>query len=330
MKSRYMPVIVALLLCVSGCGQLANEQPAPASTALPAETAAPAAVEPVTEASPAEPISSGYIISGADEYVSLYQQPDSSSTALARLYTGDFIAIYALQGQWYQVKLGDISGYISVDNVSFSKPDAAAPETNAIKAESPEPVQTAAQPVQTAAQTAAQQPVNVTINLQYDVYGIALPKSYPTYIAYDSVRNAYCSAESCYIYKTASTSGPKRNADMLYKGDAVTVYGEYGGFYYIGTDSGSGSDLMGYVQTQYITIGTPPPAEDKSYSATEGYVDVKSCKVRSSPSKETDNNVIDTIYEGQYFTINSFDGYWYYINYNGKSGYVSYKMVSVY
>ena len=122
MKSRYMPVIVALLLCVSGCGQLANEQPAPASPALPAETAAPAAVEPVTEASPAEPISSGYIISGTDEYVSLYQQPDSSSTALARLYTGDFIAIYALQGQWYQVKLGDISGYISVDNVSFSKP----------------------------------------------------------------------------------------------------------------------------------------------------------------------------------------------------------------
>ena len=80
---------------------------------------------------------------------------------------------------------------------------------------------------------------------------------------------------------------------------------------------------------KYITIGTPPAPAGKDYSATSGYVKVASCNVRSSPSKADSSNIIDTIYSGTTFTINSFDGYWYNINYYGGTGYVSYKMVSV-
>ncbi len=312
-------LITALLTAalLTGCGVTQNEAPAPVQNA--------ATEAPATEA-PAASISSGFVDPGTEEYATIYQSPDATSTAVARGYSGDAIEIFAMQGQWYQIKLGDISGYIKVDQVAFSKPEPAQ-ETAPPATEAPAQ-ETAAPAAQ--APAAETQAINVNITLQYDSDGIALPKSYAAYESYSSARNAYCSVESCYIYKTASTSGPKREADMLYKGDAVTVYGAYNGFYYIGTDSGSGYELMGYVQTSKITIGTPPAAEDKSYAATAGYVDVAQCNVRSSPSKADNSNVIDTIYKGTTFTINSFDGYWYYINYNGKSGYVSYKMVTVY
>lgn len=317
MKVRHviMPVTVALLLAATGCGAM-NPVTTPQTTVQPEPT------EVTTQ--PVASISSGFVDPGAEEYATIYQMPDATSTAVARGYTGDAVEIFSLQGQWYQVKLGDISGYIKADQVAFTKPsEQPAPET-------PAPVAETTAPAMAAPAQAETQAINVNITLQYDNDGIALPISYTAYEAYDSGRNAYCSVDSCYIYKTASTSGPKRQADMLYKGDAVTVYGSYNGFYYIGTDSGSGYELMGYVQTSKITIGTPPAAQDKSYSATQGYVDVQSCNVRSSPSKAMNDNVIDTIYKGTTFTINSFDGYWYYINYNGKSGYVSYKMVTVY
>lgn len=323
MKRQILAYCLLAVITLTGCGAFQKE----AQSEQFENTSSEAATAVTSETQPAASISSGFVDSGTEEYAAVYQMPDATSTAVARGYTGDAVEIFALQGQWYQVKLGEISGYIKADQVTFSKPSeqpAAAAEAAAPAAETPAP---AAAEAPTPAETQA---VNVTITLQYDNDGIALPKSYTAYESYDSGRNAYCSVTSCYIYKTASTSGPKRQADMLYNGDAVTVYGTYNDFYYIGTDSGSGYELMGYVQTKNITIGTPPAAQDKSYSATQGYVDVQSCNVRSSPSKETNDNVIDTIYKGTTFTINSFDGYWYYINYNGKSGYVSYKMVTVY
>lgn len=311
MKKAILITLFLLTFSMTGCDVKQDGTIVPAQNAVTEATA-----DTMQTAS----ISSGFVDSGAEEYAAVYQMPDATSSAVARAYTGDAVEIFSLQGQWYQIKLGEISGYIKAEQVTFSQPT----EVQAVQ-------ETVADvPETTAAAPAETQAINVNITLQYDGEGIALPKSYSAYESYDSGRNAYCSVESCYIYKTASTSGAKREADMLYKGDAVTVYGSYNDFYYIGTDSGSGYELMGYVQTSKITIGTPPAAEDKSYTATEGYVDVASCNVRSSPSKADNSNVIDTIYKGTTFTINSFDGYWYSINYNGKSGYVSYKMVTVY
>lgn len=312
-------LLASLLLAATlfGCGVPQHEALAPAQDA---------ATEAPTTTAPAASISSGFVDPGTEDHATIYQSPDATSSAVARAYLGDAIEIFAMQGQWYQIKLEDISGYIKVDQVTFSKPEPTQ-ETTAPATEATVP---AAVTAAVAPSEAAPQDINVNITLQYDGDGIALPKSYAAYEAYSSARNAYCSAGSCYIYKTASTSGPKREADMLYKGDAVTVYGAYDGFYYIGTDSGSGYELMGYVQTSKITIGTPPAAEDKSYAATAGHVDVDQCNVRSSPSKADNSNVIDTISKGTTFTIYSFDGYWYYIGYNGKYGYVSYKMVTVY
>ena len=56
---------------------------------------------------------------------------------------------------------------------------------------------------------------------------------------------------------------------------------------------------------------------------------VASCNVRSSPSKENDDNIIDTLLQGMSFKIDSFDGYWYHITYNGQEGYVSHKMIAL-
>lgn len=319
--TRQLAVCITAMLAMTGCGLTPDEtQTIPVQNAVSDSTVS-------AEAEPAS-ISSGFVDSGAEEYALVYQNADATSATIARAYTGDAVEIFALQGQWYQIKLGEIAGYIKADQVTFSKPAASQGETIPA-AEASSTAETSVPASETAAPTAETQAINVNITLQYDGDGIALPKSYTAYESYDSGRNAYCSVDSCYIYKTASTSGPRREADMLYKGDAVTVYGSYNGFYYIGTDSGSGYDLMGYVQTKNITIGTPPAAQDKSYSATQGYVDVAECNVRSSPSKETNDNVVETIKRGTTFTILDFDGYWYHISYNGKTGYVSYKMVSV-
>ena len=226
-----------------------------------------------------------------------------------------------------------LSALHNFEPVGVQNPVSTEAAAQVISAEAPV-AQTSAAPAQAVPPAAVNNEVNNTVNivLQYDNDGIALPLSYSNvgYVEYSSSKNAYCSTTSCYIYKTASTSGPKREADMLYKGDPVTVYGDYDGFYYIGTDSGSGYELKGYVQMKYITIGTPPASDKKNYSASQGYVSVGSCNVRSSPSKADASNVIDVLKQGATFTVNSFYGYWYYINYSGGSGYVSHKMVTVY
>ena len=327
----------ALTVLSTGCGMV-SEKFNPQSSADAQNTPA---VEDVTQAQADTPISTAFVSAGSQEYVVLHSSADENAGSVARMYTGENIEIYELKDQWYYVKYGDVSGYVQASSVSFTQPEAA-PVQNAVPAETSaqaisadvSAVQTPAATVPPAQAPAVNNEINNTVNivLQYDNDGIALPLSYSNvgYVDYGSSRNAYCSTTSCYIYKTASTSGPKREADMLYNGDPVTVYGDYDGFYYIGTDSGSGYELKGYVQMKYITIGTPPASDKKNYSASQGYVSVGSCNVRSSPSKADDSNVIGVLKQGATFTVNSFDGYWYYINYSGGSGYVSHKMVTVY
>ncbi|MGN1412531.1 MAG: SH3 domain-containing protein [Oscillospiraceae bacterium] len=63
---------------------------------------------------------------------------------------------------------------------------------------------------------------------------------------------------------------------------------------------------------------------------SKGYVSVKSANVRSSPNKDSDDNILLILYQNDMFDIISFDGYWYKIYYDGTVGYISHKMIEVY
>ncbi len=164
---------------------------------------------------------------------------------------------------------------------------------------------------------------------EYDSDGILIPYKYNFYSSYETIRNGYCNVKSCHIMTMPDNDSPKRQNASLYRGDPVTVYGIVNGYYYIGTDNGDGTDVKGYVKANYIKIGTPAADPNKSYFATQGVVEVDSANVRSSPSKNTNANVITVLKKGHGFEILSFDGYWYYINYGEGCGYISHKMVSV-
>lgn len=258
--------------------------------------------------------SSGFVDSGDLEYVVLHAEASDGSSAVAYLYSGERIEIYELDGNWYHVRYGDIEGYIRVTDVVFTldgtvNMEVVVPETM------PEEV------------TIPAETLPEVITIQYDSNGIAIPSSYPEYMAYREVKSGYCSAESTDMYKEASTGTSRGEAFKLYEDDAVTILGICNSFYYITVEGGSGYDVQGYVSVSSITLGVPPKPDESYYDAKEGYVSVKSCHVRSSRSKVSDSNIIDTLYEGTIFTIDSFDGYWYHINYPGRSGYISYKMV---
>ena len=330
MKQRlFCGLTAALLMCgLTACGR----DESPANTAAAAPDAQTAAASSAADA----PISTGYIDAGGSDYVPLFQHADSQSVVIARLYTGDAIDIMALEGQWYRLSVGELIGYVPAVNVVFQKPadttaapavtTAADTSQTAPPAAAAQPPQTTAKPAQTAA---AAPPAPAAVHLEYASDGVALPSSYPGYSAYNSETEGYCKVSSCKMYKTPSTDSPKREVEMLYKDDPVTIYGEYNGYYYLGTESGGGYDWYGYVQKKNITVGTAPLSYRKNYQATHGYVDANSCHVRSTPSKESSSNIMDTVYNGMEFTINSFDGFWYNINYYGGTGYISYKMVIV-
>lgn len=56
------------------------------------------------------------------EYVEIYSNPDELSTVLARVYFGDQIEIYKMNGDWYTIKYENIKGYVKKNAVVFSKP----------------------------------------------------------------------------------------------------------------------------------------------------------------------------------------------------------------
>jgi len=79
------------------------------------------------------------------------------------------------------------------------------------------------------------------------------PTYYADYVS-DVNRNAWCSAQSIYIFSQPDVNSEKREANMLYYGDTLTVEGSVGEWYYISTDSGNGYDLHGYVKQKYINL----------------------------------------------------------------------------
>ncbi len=124
-------LIVALLvsipiIIINARKHSQNETSAPDVTTSSAETPIPSAAQSTDTV-----LKSGYIVSGADGYALLYQSADTSSSAIARAYTGDAIDIYSMDGNWYYAKLGDLTGYIPAENVTFTNPaqQTAAPVT---------------------------------------------------------------------------------------------------------------------------------------------------------------------------------------------------------
>lgn len=256
------------------------------------------------------------------EYAELYTDSEQSSV-IARMYQGESITVSKINDNRAMVTYGGLTGYTPLPYISFSKPAETQPQTEA-------PPVTAAQ-TQAQTQPAAVPPEenNMPENLFFtddDGFDYADPIRYSTYVS--DTRDAWCSAHSVYIFAEPSTSSAKREANMLYYGDSVTVLGTVDNFYYIATDSGCGYDLHGYVNTSYITYGQSPlPPEPEN--PTQGVVTGGSANARSSPNKETNDNVLFVMHEGDKFDVISYDGYWYKINYNGTTCYISHKMVDV-
>ena len=110
MKRVFLSVCLLTSLLLTSC---ARQDPGTDTTTNPA-TAAETQAESV--------ISSGFVNAGEQEYASLYQEPDTSSTVIARTYTGDAIDILELQGTWYHVRFGELTGYLNVTDVAFEQP----------------------------------------------------------------------------------------------------------------------------------------------------------------------------------------------------------------
>lgn len=330
-----MALLCATAVCSGGC----------AAQMIPiGSDANHASAEPAQASTEARNISVGYIVLADDqEAADLYADTDASQ-ALSKMFHGEPVSVFSVNGEWAEISYGGTQGYVKVENISFSKPEAKA-DKEVQKSEdiAKIPAEPAANITSSGSgsnsssgnsgKALVDNQINNEINIVFlsdgDGFKIADPvSSYSGYVAEKSGRNAWCSAESVYIYAQPSKSSSKREANMLYYGDSLKVLGAVDGWYYISTDSGSGYDLHGYVGQSYITYGESP-APPQNASATAGRVKVKSANVRSSPSKETDNNVLFTVYEGATFDVLSYDGYWYKISYNGTTCYISHKMVEV-
>ena len=289
-------------------------------------------------------VSVGYIILTANQDATdLYAEMDDNSQVLSKMFHSEPVSVFSINGDWANISYGGTQGYVKIENISFTKPESISNEPvqseNAIPVEPvaniensgniPDVNHTNADSGNALVNNQISNEINIVLISDSDGFQVADPvPSYSNYVPENSGRNAWCSAESVYIYAQPSKSSAKREANMLYYGDSLTVLGAVDGWYYISTDSGNGYDLHGYVGQSYITYGESPAAPENP-NATKGYVSVASANVRSSPNKETDNNILFTLYEGDSFEVLSYDGYWYKISYNGTTCYISHKMVEV-
>ncbi len=281
-------------------------------------------LETVVTTKNTENMSTGYVFTNGEEYIELISNVEDGNV-IARMYDNEPITVYSIEGEWANISYGGMMGYIKLESLSFTKHEDVTETTEEVIKETVKEEVEDNKSVEQINQN-IEQSVNIVLISDSDGFQYAEPLSYPTYVA--DRRGAWCSAQSVYIYSHPTTSSSKREADMLYYGDTLDILGSVDGWYHIATDSGNGYDLHGYVQQKYITIGATPVAPEPQ-NASYGRVSVGSANVRSSPNKETNNNVMFTIYKGAEFTVLSYDGYWYKINYNGTICYISHKMVEV-
>lgn len=84
-------------------------------------------------------------------------------------------------------------------------------------------------------------------------------------------------------------------------------------------------NIQGYMSSSYLTVAVAAPAADTTVAATTSYAQVttsgSALNLRSGPS--TDYSRVATIPDGTVLTLSSSTDGWYYITYNGVSGYVA-------
>lgn len=319
MRKKILSIMIFSIVMLSACGedlvQSANKEESVSSqTTLDTQN-----------------ISTGYVVTNGQSYVELYSNMEASNV-ISRMYDNEPVTVYSIQGDWANISYGGMVGYIKLQNLSFVESTVVENTTVQTSEEtSKKETESSAKEEKKSSENVQlnqniEQNVNIVFLCDSDGFEYAQPTSYTSYVS--SNENAWCSAESIYIYSQPDTSSHKREADMLYYGDVLTILGSVDGWYYIATDSGNGYDLHGYVKQKYITIGETPVAPEP-VGATHGCVNVESANVRSSPNKETNDNVLFTIYKGEEFDVLDYDGYWYKIDYNGTICYISHKMVDV-
>ena len=315
--NKIIAVILALslLFTLSACIKLGKE---PDSKAAENEVSADEETDKKTN------VTVGNIqVADGEEAADLCSEQDEN-TVIAKMFNNEPITVYEINSDWAKISYGGQIGYVKVSNISFTNnkdKTTLAEEKYTTKA------------ANTANTDTDEKSVNVNGNITIiyatdsDGFKYADPNSLSGY-SRGSARNAWCSAKSCYIFSQPNENSYKREANMLYYGDAVTVEGSIGSWYYISTDSGNGYDLHGYVKASRITFGNAP-TKSESYTATHGVVTADSANVRSTPNKDTDSNVLFHVYKGQEFDVLSYDGYWYKVVINGTTCYISHKMVDV-
>lgn len=98
-------------------------------------------------------------------------------------------------------------------------------------------------------------------------------------------------------------------------GDEVTVLDESGDWYKVRTAGG----VVGYVMSDLVFV--------RSLTDRIAYTDVDGINLRSSPSESA--SVVTTIRAGHAVRIKQMVGEWYFVSYDGKTGYVRRDMVTL-
>lgn len=294
-------------------------------------------------------VSVGYIVlNNGEQSADLCDSVNGN--VIVKMFSGDAVTVYSINSDWAKVNYGGKDGFMKLSNLSFSEPESATQVQEVVtqavtemREQSSEelPVQNVV--VENAAPAEEKKEAekienNISLNNNIEIvfltdvdgFQIADPvKSYPQqYAPEPTYMDGYCTAYAAYIYSEPSTNSIKRETDMLYNGDPVKILGSVDGWYYISTDNGSNGELHGYVSQSYVAVGKHE-VQKINYSATQGQVkDGMTAWVNYTPSK-TDN--IETLSGGTTFTIiGNANDYWYNISYyDGKTGWISYKMVDV-
>lgn len=130
------------------------------------------------------------------------------------------------------------------------------------------------------------------------------------------------------IRQTPSTSGSI--VGYLINGETFNIKGKSGDWYNIDANGKVGYVHKDYVKELSASTSTPstpapspePPVEDNSTTTGTGQVVNISSSLRIRQAANTSSSVIGYLYNGDKFDIKGKSGDWYYINANGKVGYV--------
>ena len=205
---------IVIVLLVARSPYSNNQTPGSSSQVVPATTEPTANIPEPTQNK--EVISTGFIDAAPYDYANIYVLPDTGSDAVARVYTGDKVDIYAIEGSWYYVKFGSVEGCLEAVYMTFSEPvkETAAPATEA------------ATPAPTAPTTAATLPKpSISASIDVDTSGsgdggtfyLNVSGTYAYYV-YEATEYLYDGSESEYLGSfTSSESRVRLTAGSIIK-----------------------------------------------------------------------------------------------------------------